>query len=426
VASPAFDASVWETWPALAAGASLHAPPREIAASPAALLEWLAAERITLAFLPTPLAEEALARPAQAMPPGLALRTLLTGGDRLRRAPAADPGFRLVNHYGPTESSVVATRGAVEPGGSRPPDIGRAVEGVEVLLLDAGLRPVPPGALGEICLGGRGLATGYLGHPALTAERFLPHPLADAPGARLYRTGDLGRARPDGRIEFAGRADGQVKIRGFRVETGEVEARLAAHPAVREAVVMPLAGPAGPRLAAWYVPRPGPVPTAAELRGHLRALLPEPMVPSAWMALPALPLTSRGKVDRDALPPPPPPETGPREAPRGDAEETVERLWREVLGIPAAGRDDNFFDLGGHSLALAAVHERLQAELAVRIPLVELFENPTVRSLAARLDAPPAARPGVSAEVLERAGRQRNAGAWRDRLKQARGIRTPG
>jgi acyl carrier protein len=252
----------------------------------------------------------------------------------------------------------------------------------------------------------------------------VPHPLSPEPGARLYRTGDLGRAGPDGRIEFAGRTDHQVKIRGFRIEPGEVEARLAAHPTVRDAVVMPLDGPAGPRLAAWYVPRPGQTPTAAELRDHLRARLPEPMVPSVWMALPALPLTSRGKVDREALPPPPPPDAGPREAPRGALEETVERLWREVLGIPAAGRDDNFFDLGGHSLALATVHERLQAELALRIPLVDLFENPTVRTLAARLEGQAVPQPGVSAEVLERAGRQRSAGAWKDRMKQARGLRT--
>jgi amino acid adenylation domain-containing protein len=419
VASPAFDASVWEIWPCLAAGASLHAAPRDIAASPAALSAWLAAEGITLAFLPTPLAEAVLARQ---LPAGLSLRTLLTGGDRLRRAPEAELSFQLVNHYGPTESSVVATAGEVAAGDPRPPAIGRPIGGVEALLLDAGLRPVPLGARGEICLGGRGLATGYPGHPERTAESFVPHPFAAEPGARLYRTGDLARRLPDGRLEFAGRADDQIKIRGFRIEPGEVEARLAAHPAVGEAVVAPIDG----RLTAWIVPShegapPNAPPNAAELRDFLRAHLPEPMIPVAWAWLPALPLTSRGKVDRAALPLPAAPAATSREAPRGEVEQAIERHWRQVLGIGAAGRDDNFFDLGGHSLALAAVHERLQAELDVRIPLVELFENPTLRSLAASL-AGRGARREVPDAARGRAERQRSPEAWKERTRLARGL----
>ncbi|HEX4498729.1 MAG TPA: amino acid adenylation domain-containing protein [Thermoanaerobaculia bacterium] len=415
VASPAFDASVWELWPGLAAGASLHVPPRDVAASPAALSAWLAAEGITLAFLPTPLAEAVLARE---LPAGLALRALLTGGDRLRRAPEAGLGFRLVNHYGPTESSVVATAGEVTAGDPRPPAIGRPIAGVEALLLDAALRPVPPGARGEICLGGRGLAAGYPGHPEGTAERFVPHPFAAEPGARLYRTGDLARRLPDGRLEFAGRADGQIKIRGFRIEPGEVEARLAAHPAVGEAVVSPVDG----RLTAWIVPRhAGALPTVAALRDFLRAHLPEPMVPAAWVWLPALPLTSRGKVDRAALPRPAAPAATSREAPSGEVEQAIERHWREVLGIAAAGRDDNFFDLGGHSLALAAVHERLQAELDVRIALVELFENPTLRTLAASL-AGRGARREVPDAARGRAELQRHPDAWKERTRRARGL----
>jgi amino acid adenylation domain-containing protein len=426
VASPAFDAAVWEAWPCLAAGASLHVPPREVAASPGALLEWLAAEGVTLAFLPTPLAEEALGRQ---LPPGLALRALLTGGDRLRRSPTADPGFRLVNHYGPTESSVVATCGPVEAGDARPPAIGRPIDGVETFLLGPDLNPVPPGVLGEICVGGGGLATGYSGHPDQTAERFVPHPFAAESGARLYRTGDLGRFRADGRIEFAGRTDHQVKIRGFRIEPGEVEARLAAHPAVAEAVVLAREDAAGsPRLAAYVVPRPGCAPDAAALRDFLRALLPEPMVPSAWVTLPSLPVTSRGKVDRAALPPPAPPAAAPREAPSGQTEESLERLWREVLGIRAAGRDDNFFDLGGHSLALAAVHERLQGELEIQLPLVDLFENPTIRTLAASLEGrrAPGGEPVASpADAAGRAEKQRHAAAWKERTRQARRLNQP-
>jgi amino acid adenylation domain-containing protein len=421
VASPAFDASVWEIWPCLAAGASLHTPPRDVAASPGALPEWLAAEGITLAFLPTPLAEAVLAREL----PGLALRFLLTGGDRLRRAPAADPGFRLVNHYGPTESSVVATAGEVRAGELGAPAIGRPIAGVETLLLDSDLRPVPAGARGEICLGGRGLATGYPGHPDRTAERFVPHPFAADPGARLYRTGDLARHLADGRLEFVGRADGQLKVRGVRVEAGEVEARLTAHGQVAEAVVGLVEAGGGARLTAWIVPRRAEAPpTAAELREHLRALLPEPMVPSAWVWLPALPLTSRGKVDRAALPVPAPSAAASREAPRGAVEEAIERHWRQVLGIAAAGRDDNFFDLGGHSLALAAVHERLQEELDLRIPLVELFENPTLRTLAASL-AGRGTRGRVPDATRGRAERQRAPDAWKERTRLARGLNRP-
>ncbi len=436
VASPGFDASVWELWPYLACGAALHVPPPAVARSPRELLAWLAAAGITITFLPTPLAEAVLGLPR---PPGLALRLLLTGGDRLRQAPAADPGFVLVNHYGPTESTVVATAAAIaadrRPAGTAPPvppTIGRPIAGVAAFLLDRDLQPLPIGGRGEICLGGSGLARGYLGQPALTALRFVPHPFAGAPGERLYRSGDLARLLADGRIDFLGRTDGQVKVRGFRVELGEIEARLVAHPAVRAAAVVVEGGAAAARLVACVVPRSGgPLPAAA-LREHLRAALPDYMVPALFAAVDALPLTAQGKLDRAALAElalahaaaaaaAAPAAASP---PSGRLEMLLAEIWREVLRLPGSaarlGAEDNFFDLGGQSLAMVAVHERLQEELGIEIPLVELFEHSTIRSLAARLAGSDPGHAGEVAGVAARAELQRNAPAWKERARQAR------
>jgi amino acid adenylation domain-containing protein len=239
IASPAFDASVWEIWPCLTAGASLHVPDEETRLTPDRLPAWLAAEGVTLSFLPTPLAEQVLAEVEREPPAGLALRALLTGGDRLQRAPRRPLPFALGNHYGPTESSVVATWTAVEPDESaRPPVIGRPVDGTRVHVLDSCLRPTPVGVPGELAVAGAGLARGYLARPDLTAERFVPDPFAGLPGERMYRTGDVARHLPGGEIEFLGRLDTQVKVRGFRIELGEIESVLARHPRVREAVAV--------------------------------------------------------------------------------------------------------------------------------------------------------------------------------------------
>ncbi|HEX2516297.1 MAG TPA: amino acid adenylation domain-containing protein, partial [Chloroflexota bacterium] len=247
VASPAFDAATWELWPYLACGASVHVPDEDTRAAPEALRDWLVAQGITVSFLPTPLAEAVLALP---WPPAPALRLLLTGGDALRRPPPAGLPFDLINNYGPTEYSVVTTSGYVPPAGADPPPgIGRPIANTQVYVLDRRRQLVPAGVPGELYVGGDGLARGYLGRPGLTAARFVPHPFV--PGARLYRTGDLVRwvAEGDaldggpgggagGQLEFLGRLDQQVKIRGFRIEPGEVEATLAAHPQVREVVVV--------------------------------------------------------------------------------------------------------------------------------------------------------------------------------------------
>jgi amino acid adenylation domain-containing protein len=273
VASPAFDASVWEIWPCLAAGASLHIPDDETRLLPGRLLEMLAADRITLCFLPTPLAEQLLEVAAGGLPRGLVLRTLLTGGDRLVRIPRRPLPFALANHYGPTESSVVATWTPVAvPGDGLPPAIGRPIDGTVVHVLDRGLDPVPAGVAGELAIGGAGLARGYLGRPDLTAERFVPDPFSTC-GERLYRTGDLVRRSVDGSLAFLGRLDRQVKLRGFRIELGEIESALASHPEVGEAVVAlrePGPGEAESRLVAYVVPRQAAPPAAdGEASGHV-------------------------------------------------------------------------------------------------------------------------------------------------------------
>ena len=363
IAGPAFDAAVWEVWPYLTAGASLHIPDAATVLSPPRLISWLARHAITHAFLPTPLAEALLEEP---WPADAALRVLLTGGDRLHRGPRPDHPFALWNHYGPTESSVVATWGRVAGTAAAPPPIGRPIDGVEVRLDESG----------EILIGGAGLARGYRGRPDLTAERFVPDPLG-APGERLYRTGDLARILPSGELDFVGRADFQVKVRGFRIELGEIEAALRRQPGVREAVVLALEGERGEKRLAGYVVGET---VAAELRAALGRELPDYMVPAAWVFLDALPLTPNGKVDRAALPAPERGEDG-YVAPRTEAEAALAAIFAEVLDLPRVGVEDDFFALGGHSLTATRALSRLRARLGVDLPPRALFENPTVAGL---------------------------------------------
>jgi amino acid adenylation domain-containing protein len=300
-ASPAFDASVWETWPYLAAGASIHLPPEPMRSEPEALRDWMLAERITIGFVPTPLAERMLALSWPARTP---LRALLTGADTLHRYPAASLPFALVNNYGPAECTVVTTSGVVvsRADASLPP-IGRAIDNVDVLILDAARRPVPPGMAGELYIGGAGLARGYRHHPELTADRFVPHPTVT--GARLYRTGDRARLLPDGSLAFLGRHDDEVTIRGRRVDLDEITAALGAHPGVMAGAVIAVEGADGEReLIAYVVPGPGAALSRASLVWKLRRRLPGHMVPSVYVLVPALPLTTNGKVDRAALPAP--------------------------------------------------------------------------------------------------------------------------
>ncbi|HEX8690813.1 MAG TPA: amino acid adenylation domain-containing protein, partial [Longimicrobium sp.] len=387
VASPGFDAAVWETWPYLAAGACLCIPDDAVRAAPAPLCDWMVAAGVTVSFLPTPLAESVL---ALAWPADAALRLVLTGGDRLASRPSPDLPWRLVNNYGPTENTVVSTSGVVEPRDGRDagaPTIGRPVANTRAYVLDASLRPAPVGVAGELYVGGDGLARGYLGRPALTAERFVPDPFAVEPGARLYRTGDRARWRADGEIEFLGRLDFQVKVRGFRIEPGEIEAALLRHPQVREAVVLAREDRPGEKRLVAYVVADGGWPGADALRAHLSARLPDYMVPGALVELDALPLTSSGKVDRRALPAPELAAERPYVAPRTAAEEVLAATWSAVLGVERVGVEDNFFELGGHSLIATRVVSRVRSAFGVELPLRAVFEAQTVRALAARVEA---------------------------------------
>jgi amino acid adenylation domain-containing protein len=385
IAGSAFDASVWEVWPYLAAGASLHLPADELLLSPPGLAAWLAREEITLCFLPTPLAEAVLDEEIGGGPQDAPLRALLTGGDRLHRGPRPEHPFGLYNHYGPTENSVVTTWcrvPAIALGGAERPPIGRPIDGVTVRLIGPDWSPVAAGEEGELWTGGLSLARGYRGRPELTAERFVPDPFAAEPGARLYRTGDLVRELPAGDLDFVGRIDFQVKVRGFRIELGEIEVALRRHPEVRDAVVLARDdGRGGKRLAGYVVPRGAPIPEA-DLAAFVGRTLPDYMVPTAWMTLAALPLTPNGKVDRAALPEPER-ETGALLAPRTAQEAELAAIFAEVLGLAQVGIDEDFFALGGHSLQATQVVSRVRARLGATLAPGALFTHPTVATLAA-------------------------------------------
>jgi amino acid adenylation domain-containing protein len=407
MAGPAFDGSVWELWWFLSAGAAIHIPDDEIRLAPRRLAEWMARERITVSFLPTPLAEALLAEPAAA---DLPLRALFTGGDRLHRIARRDLPFAVANCYGPTEATVVTTwlpDIAAEPG-DRDPSVGRPIGGARVRVLDPWLRPVPVGVPGELWVAGETLARGYLGRPDLTAAAYRPDPFSATPGARMYRTGDLSRRRPDGSLEVLGRLDGQVKLRGHRIETGEVEAALLRHPDVRQAVVMVRDNDEIRQLVAFVVTS---VQDEADLRGHLRRLLPGPMLPSAFLILPELPLTTGGKVDRGALArlglPDAPAAEAKKILPRGATERRLAAIWSEVLGREPIGVDESFFDLGGHSLLLTAVQARIAEELGREVPLMSLIEHPTVAAFAAWLDGVGETTPPDAGESHDRVSRQR-------------------
>ena len=389
IAAVGFDAAVWELWPSLAAGASVHIPEEAIRQEPEALRDWLVSERISVTFLPTPMAERMMALP---WPADTALRTMLTGADTLHRYPPPDLPFVVVNNYGPTECTVVATSGPV-PSGDRPgvlPAIGRPIDNVQVHVLDERFRPVPPGGSGELYIGGPGVARGYLHKPALTGERFIKDPFSAAPGARLYRTGDLARRLPDGQIAFLGRIDDQIKVRGYRIEPAEIVAALSAHPAIRESVVVAReAAPGDKRLVAYVVIHPGSRPTHGALRDFLAARLPDYMVPATFVALPSLPLNASGKIDRAALPPPDDATVLRDEgyvAPRTPVEERVAAILAPLLGLQRVGVLDDFFMLGGHSMLGTQLIARLREIFSVQLALRTIFETPNVAGLSAEIE----------------------------------------
>ncbi|MEP7013179.1 MAG: amino acid adenylation domain-containing protein, partial [Acidobacteriota bacterium] len=393
IVGPGFDPIVAEIFPALIVGASLHVPSAEVRQSPPRLLAWLAAERVSVALLPTPLAEAVFAEPAAAV---LRLRVLHTGGDRLHRG--APGSFRLVNQYGPAENSVVTTYADVAVDDPNP-SIGRPIEGVRVYLLDRWQNLMPTGSVGELVAAGPGLARGYLGDPAQTAERFRPDPFAassgGAPGSRMYRTGDLARFRrePPHEIDFLGRIDHQVKIRGQRIELGEIETALVEIPGVREAVVLiHELTPGDRRLVAFVVlSRQTPLLPDADLIEPLRRRLTDAMVPRTFVRLDRLPTNANDKFDRrvlgalaaEAL------KGSAAEAefaPRTETEARVAAIWRELLGRERVGVTDDFFALGGHSLLATLLASRVRRAFGVELPLLELFAGASVASIAARVD----------------------------------------
>jgi amino acid adenylation domain-containing protein len=387
VASPAFDASVWEVWPYLVAGASIHVADHSTPRAPSELRDWLIAEGVTIGFVPTPMAEALL---ELEWPSGAALRIMLTGGDVLHRRPAPGTPFTLVNNYGVTEATVVSTSGVVEQGdtGGSLPDIGRPILNAQLHVLDPSGRAVASGEPGELYIGGPSVATGYLNQPELTDERFVPDPFS-GPGGVFYRTGDRVRRREDGSFEFLGRLDDQVAIRGYRIEPAEVVAALASHPAVGPCVVVPRADGRGePRLVAYLVARGAAHPSAQELRTYLSARLPRHMVPTAFVEVGSLPRTPNGKIDREALPPPAQ-ERGKAagtSAPRTATEVAVAEILEGLLGVHGICRDDNFFELGGHSLMGAQVVTRIRGRFSVDLSLLTIFENPNIACIAAVID----------------------------------------
>ncbi|QSQ19871.1 amino acid adenylation domain-containing protein [Pyxidicoccus parkwayensis] len=405
-----FDASVWEIYPPLLTGGTVVLARREQVAPGEPLAELLARERITAATLPPSVLA---VLPDVALPE---LKVLVSAGEACTAELVSrwGQGRRFINGYGPTESTVCTTLGECRPG--ERPMIGTPARNLVVRVMDEAGHLVPPGVWGELCLGGAGQARGYLGRPDLTAERFVPDPFRR--GQRLYRTGDVVRFRDDGRLEYLRRADSQVKVRGVRVEPAEAREALAEHPGVQSVVVMGREdAPGETRLVAYVVPAKGETLTADVLRAWLRRSLPEHAVPSAFVVMEDIPLTPNGKPDWKALPVPDaqrPELSSGYVAPEEGVEKALAQLWAEVLKLDKVGAGDNFFDLGGNSLLLQAVHARMEARVGRKVPLVELFQFPTVRTLAAHLSkgAAPAqaAAPVASSDRedrLRRLSRQR-------------------
>jgi amino acid adenylation domain-containing protein len=383
--SLSFDASVFDLLMALLSGAELHlATPDELLPGPG-LRDLLERRRITHLTLP-PSALAAL--PHAELPD---LRVLVVAGEALPEelvARWARPGRRLFNAYGPTEATVWVSAAECRVGGGKPL-IGRPIANARAYVLDAGLRAQPEGAAGELYVGGAGVGRGYLNRPGLTAERFVPDPFSGEAGARLYRTGDVARWR-GGELEYLGRVDGQVKVRGYRVELGEVEAVLASHPGVREAAAAVKGAGAEARLVGYYVREEGAEVSGAEVRQYLRGLVPEYLVPGVVVELERMPVSGSGKLDRKALPEGVGGREGAGEAfapPRNAVELTIASVWQKALQIDSVGIDDNFFDLGGHSLLIIRVHSELRDGLKPDLSVIDLLKYPTVRSLAAYLTA---------------------------------------
>ena len=380
-----FDAAVWEIWPYLTAGASVHFVPEGVRSDPRQLCDWLVNHEITIGFVPTVLAEMLLALD---WPSKASLRTMLTGADALHRYPAKHLPFQLVNNYGPTECTVVATSGIIPAidNCKLPPPIGRPIKNTVVYVVDENLRQVTKGELGELYIGGNGVARGYRNRPDLTAERFISNPFADGMGSRLYRTGDLAYTLPDGQLAFVGRKDDQVKLDGYRIEPNEIVHTLEKHPSIQSAYVVAREDTSDKKqLIGYVVHKPGAQSTETELQQFLQQGLPSYMIPAAFVKMDMLPLTSNGKVDRNALPAPQVSNIlrdTPLVAPRTLLEKALADIVKKLIGLDQVSIEDNFFDLGGHSLMAAQLIAKVRNRFGVELPLQMVFESPTIAQLS--------------------------------------------
>ena len=388
IAGPGFDAAVWEVWPYLAAGASIRFPTRETRLSGVKLRDWLLAEKITISFVPTVLAEEMI---ELEWPTDASLRYLLTGGDALHTFPSESLPFRFVNNYGPTECTVVATSTSVAAGidGRGAPSIGLPILNTFVLLLDESRTEVQDGEIGELYIGGTSVGRGYRGRPDLTTERFL-HVRMSGEFQRVFRTGDLARKLLDGQLAFVGRTDNQIKIRGFRIEPEEIATALNRHPQLISSAVMARSDSDEKKLVAYVVPKEGAEIWDHDLRDSLARCLPDYMVPAHFVLMSRIPMTPNGKLDHAALPPPTEHNQVKRNsyvAPRNELEEMLEGVIAPILGLQRVSIHDNFFFLGGHSLMGAQLIARVRELFDVELVLRNVFESPTVAKLAGRVEA---------------------------------------
>jgi amino acid adenylation domain-containing protein len=408
-----FDAAVAELWPHLAAGASVLFTPEEVRSSPELLRDWFIDQEITIAFVPTALAERLITLD---WPIITRLRLLLTGADTLHHYPRPGLPFALINNYGPTEATVMATSGRVVATETvdeeQRPSIGRPIDGAEIYIVDESLNHVPRGEIGELCIGGAGVGRGYVNSPELTAKKFVPDPFITNPGARLYRTGDRARWLPDGQIEYIGRIDNLIKIQGYRIEPNEIIGILNRHPAIlASAVVARKDGMENPRLVAYIVLEDARVrPTITELRELVRSRLPAYMMPAIFVVMPDLPMNSNGKLDREALPAPVAANVLPDEnylAPRTVLEAKLSALVANLLGVAQVGVNDNLFLIGGHSLFGTQLIARMRDNFGVELPLRSVFESPTPALLAQEIERLMATKIGaMSEDEIQRALKQ--------------------
>jgi amino acid adenylation domain-containing protein len=417
--SSAFDFSVWEIWGCLLTGGRLVCVPYWVTRSPRDFYSLLAKEQVTV-LNQTPAAFYQIIQVEDSgLVEQLALRYVIFGGEALSFVNLrpwfdrhGDRKPQLINMYGITETTVHVTYRPITAEDALTETrslIGTPIPDLRLYLLDSQLQPVLPGVAGEIYVGGAGVARGYLNRPQLTSERFVADPFAGQPGAVMYKSGDLARLLENGDIEYLGRGDMQVKIRGFRIELGEIEATLVEHRDVQQAVVLARKdGPGEQKLVAYFVKKADCLPNSNDLREFLRTRLPEHMVPYAYVQLDTLPLTVNGKIDRAALPPPTVVAAAEPEATSTQLEQAVIDIWRQTLGTPVIGLGDNFFDIGGDSLLLATVHTTLQKQMNIEISITDLFEFPTVRSLARHLSTRSSVESSLG-DVQQRAQKQRAA-----------------